>query len=207
MTARLDAYTAKHMQPKAHYSLHLPKILARDGTLASCWAHERKHRALKRHGNNSTNANKKMSWERGVMEEVVLSQFLELQEWDPRGGIELIDPKEASVDMTNGLKQTLGLALDPSIRVFVASEAQCGYESMSRGDAVCTATHMVEVWFHVEVVSDIHGSSFHSIVSKWKPLQGHNLFQMTDVPELVPTQSLQRALPFCMDSGVATVIP
>ena len=148
-----------------------------------------------------------MSWERGVMEEVVLSQFLELQEWDPRGGIELIDSKEASADMTNGLKQTLGLALDPSIRVFVASEAQCGYESMSRGDAVCTATHIVEVWFHVEVVSDIHGSSFHSIVSKWKQLQGHNLFQTTDVPEVVPTGSLQRALPFCMDSGLATVIP
>ena len=141
------------------------------------------------------------------MEEVVLSQFLELQEWDPRGGIELIDPKEASVDMTNGLKQALGLTLDPSIKVFVASEAQCDYESMSRRDAICTATHMVEVWFHLEVVSDIHGSSFHSIVSKWKPLQGHNLFQMTDVPEVVPTGSLHRALPFCMDSGLATVIP
>ena len=127
------------MQPKAHYSLHLPKILARDGTLASCWAHERKHRALKRHGNNSTNANKKMSWEHGVIQEVVLSQYLELQEWDCRGGIELIDAKEASVDMTNGLKQTLGLTADPSVRVFVASEAQCNYESMSRGDAVCTS--------------------------------------------------------------------
>ena len=207
MTARLDAYKAKNMQPKAHYSLHLPKILARDGTLASCWAHERKHRALKRHGNNSTNANKKMSWEHGVIQEVVLSQYLELQEWDCRGGIELIDAKEASVDMTNGLKQTLGLAADPSVRVFVASEAQCNYESMSRGDAVCTSTHIVEIWFHVQVVSDIHDTSYHSIVSKWTPLQGHNLFQMTDVPELVPTGSLQRALPFCVSSGVATVIP
>ena len=141
------------------------------------------------------------------MEEVVLSQFLELQEWDLRGGSELIDPNEAWVDMTNGLKQALGLTLNLSVRVFVASEAQCDYEGMSGGDAVCTATRIVEVWFHVKVVSDIHGSSFHSIVSRWKPLQGHNLCQMTDVPELVPTGSLQRAFPFCMDSGVATVIP
>ncbi|CAL1143558.1 unnamed protein product [Cladocopium goreaui] len=48
---------------------------------------------------------------------VVLSQYLELQEWERRGGIELIDAKEASVDMTNGLKQTLGLTLDPSVSV------------------------------------------------------------------------------------------
>eukprot|EP00435_Cladocopium_sp_Y103_P027822 s3514_g6.t2 len=172
MTAGLDAYKAKNMQPKSHYSLHLPVILARDGVLASCWAHERKHRCLKRHGNNSTNANKKLSWEKGVIEEVVLSQYLELQEWDPRGGIELIDAKDASVDMTDGLKQSLGLTMDASVRMFVGQEVQCNYESMSRGDAVCTSTHMVEIWFHVQVVSDIHGTSFHSIVSKWKPLQG-----------------------------------
>ena len=207
MTTRLDAYNAKNMQPKAHYSLHLPNILARDGTLTSCWAYERKHRALKRHGNSSTNANKKMSWERGVLEEVVLSQYLDLQEWENRDGIQLIGAKEASVDMTNGLKQTLGLTLDPSARVLVASDAQCNYESMSRGDAACTSTHIVEIWFHIQVVSDIHGTSFHSIVSKWTPLQGPNLFQMTHVPELVPTGSLQRALPFCVNSGVATVIP
>ena len=139
----------------------------------------------------------------------MLSQYFELQEWDRRGEIELIDAKEASVDMTNGLKQTLGLTLDPSVRVFVASEAQCNYESMSRGDAVCTSTHIVEIWFHVQVVSDIHDTSFHSIVSKWTPLHGHNLLQMTDhdVPELVPTGSLQRALPSCVNSDVATVIP
>ena len=135
------------------------------------------------------------------------SQYLDLQEWENRDGIQLIGAKEASVDMTNGLKQTLGLTLDPSARVLVASDAQCNYESMSRGDAACTSTHIVEIWFHIQVVSDIHGTSFHSIVSKWTPLQGPNLFQMTNVPELVPTGSLQRALPFCVNSGVATVIP
>lgn len=194
------------MQPKAHYSLHLPSFLARDGQLTSCWVHERKHRQLKRHGNHSTNANRKVSWERGILEEVVLAQLLETNEWDCKSGVVLHNPLKASAELTMELQRNLGHTLDSSFEVFVSFDALCNYENVSRGDCAQTSAHMVEIWFHLQVVSEVSGASFHSVVSKWKPA-GPNQFRMTEAPELVPTESLQRAIPFYVGGDVATVIP
>ena len=164
------------MQPKAHYSLHLPLFLARDGQLTSCWAHERKHRQLKRHANHNTNANRKVSWERDILEEVVLAQLLETSEWDCKSGVVLHNPLKASAELTMELQRNLGHTLDSSFEVFVSFDALC--------NCVQTSAHMVEIWFHLQVASEVSGASFHSVVPKWKPA-GPNQFRMTEAPELV----------------------
>ena len=47
--------------------IHLPLILPRDGQLASCSVRERKRsKILKGYGDQATNANKFLSWERGI---------------------------------------------------------------------------------------------------------------------------------------------
>ena len=68
---RLAAYGAAAFPPKAHYSHHLADQLRRHGALVSLWTHERKHEELKKWANQSHNASKGSSWERGLLEEVV----------------------------------------------------------------------------------------------------------------------------------------
>ena len=118
----------------------------------------------------------------------------------------LTSAQKASDALTHAVKHTLGRNMDSSFEVFVSQDALCNYESISRGDAAKTSSHVVEVWFHLRVVSDSSGESFHSVVSKWKSV-GPNQFKITDVPELVPTGSLQRAIPFSATGDVATVVP
>ena len=81
---RLAAYGAAAFPPKAHYSRHLADQLRRHGALVSLWTHERKQKELKKWANQSHNASKGSSWERGLLEEVVLQQALALEEWPPR---------------------------------------------------------------------------------------------------------------------------
>ena len=202
---RLQAYGTPLSQPKVHYSLHLPLILKRDNQLVSCWVHERKHKTLKRYGNQSTNANKYLSWEKGILEDVILQQALDLSTWDPRTGVVLENRKAASPEMTEAIKRSFGL-LDPSVTMWLASEASVNLESFGRGDAVLSSTGVMEVWFHVQIESDILGTSFYSVVSKWKRV-GPNRFQVKDVPEFIETDKLERAMPFYLDGDVAVVIP
>lgn len=193
------------MQPKAHYTLHLPLILERDGRLCSCWSHERKHRELKKYGNQSTNSNKNLSWEKGILQDVVLSQHMSIKEWSPKYGVILKTPKPAQQEVRNWVLQCVGLQAAPC-EVLVSQTATVNHEMMGRGDAVVTSVGIWEVWFHVQVNSALQGMTFHSIVSKWIG-QGGNRYQMTDDPVLVPTLQLLKAIPFQSNNGIATVVP
>lgn len=193
------------MQPKAHYTLHLPLILERDGRLCSCWSHERKHRELKKYGNQSTNSNKSLSWEKGILEDVVLSQYMSMKGWSPKHGVNLDNPKPAKQDLRDWVLQCIGLQWD-QCEVLISQSAVVNHEQMGRGDAVVTTDSIWEVWFHVQVNSTLGGKLFHSVVSKWIG-QGANRWQMTDQPELVPTVRLLKAVPFQNNGGIATVVP
>ena len=50
-------------------------------------------------GSRRDMANKKISCERGLLQEVVLTQFLQLQNWDPKEGVILTNPHEASIEL------------------------------------------------------------------------------------------------------------
>lgn len=193
------------MQPKAHYTLHLPLILERDGRLCSCWSHERKHRELKKYGNQSTNSNKSLGWEKGILQDVVLSQYMSMKEWSPKHGVNLNSPKPADQDLKNWVLHGLGLQLD-QCEVLVSNNAVVNHELMGRGDAVVTTDCIWEVWFHAQVNSAFRGKLFHSVVSKWIG-QGRNRYQITDEPVLEPTLRLLKAIPFQRNGTIATVVP
>eukprot|EP00438_Fugacium_kawagutii_P028309 Skav219884 [mRNA] locus=scaffold777:440248:440829:- [translate_table: standard] len=193
------------MQPKAHYTLHLPLILERDGRLCSCWSHERKHRELKKYGNQSTNSNKTLSWEKGILSDVVLSQHMSMKEWSPKYGVILNTPKAAQQELKDWVLQCVGLSA-AVCEVLTSQTATVNHEMIGRGDAVVTSNSIWEVWFHVQVNTLLPATMFRSVVSKWTKL-GVNKYLITDNPELVPTVEMLKAVPFQSSGGIATIVP
>ncbi|CAJ1380746.1 unnamed protein product [Effrenium voratum] len=121
---RLAAYGAAAFPPKAHYSHHLADQLRRHGALVSLWTHERKHKELKKWANQSHNASKGSSWERGLLEEVVLQQALALEEWHGREGTCLLSPHAGSQDLLSFF-QARGIfvnSCEASLRALVKGE-------------------------------------------------------------------------------------
>ena len=129
---RLAAYGAAAFPPKAHYSHHLADQLRRHGALVSLWTHERKHKELKKWANQSHNVSKGSSWERGLLEEVVLQQALALEEWHGREGTCLLSPHAGSQDLLSFF-QARGIfvnSCEASLRALVKGEP------VSKGDVV-----------------------------------------------------------------------
>ena len=203
---RLKAYSHKAFQPKNHYTLHLPHTLHKNKILLSCWALERKHRELKRHGNAATNANKKISWERGLLQEVVLTQFLELQNWDPKEGVILTNPHEASTELTNFVVGFFWLTPADQLEVLAATSALCDHEQIGKGDVVVSTRNFVGVvWFHMHVRSQ-QVTGFYTVLSKWESLGG-NRFRICNNPSIALTNELVKSLPFRKECDLALVVP
>ena len=71
----IAAYGPEHMRPKHHYVIHLPDILARQGTLLTTFTQERKHRLVIRYTRNRA---KLLNWELGAVEEMTCHQVWDL---------------------------------------------------------------------------------------------------------------------------------
>ena len=108
-------------------------------------------------------ANKKIPCERGLLQEVVLTQFLQLQNWDPKEGVILTNPHEASIEL---LDFVLGLAPADQLEVLVATSALCDHEQIGKGDVVASKMNFVgEVWFHMHVRSQQVNRLLHGAVT------------------------------------------
>ena len=161
---------------------------------------------MKRHGNAATNANKKISWERGLLQEVVLTQFLELQNWDPKEGVILTNPHEASTELINFVVGFFRLTPADQIEVLAATSALCDHEQIGKGDVVISTRNFVgEVWFHMHVRSQ-QVTGFYTVLSKWESLGG-NRFRICNNPSIVLTNELVKSLPFRKESDLALVVP
>ena len=90
-----EAYGETHWVPKFHYSLHLPEQLERWDLLIFCFAHERKHKEIKRYlqGRQNTSA----TWDKNVLQDVLHIQKLALNEDFPYPrGTQLLHPRPAA---------------------------------------------------------------------------------------------------------------
>ena len=177
---RLAAYGAAAFPPKAHYSHHLADQLRRHGALVSLWTHERKHKELKKWANQSHNASKGSSWERGLLEEVVLQQALALEEWHGREGTCLLSPHAGSQDLLSFF-QARGIfvnSCEASLRALVSLQ----------GDVVSFQVNaelaVGQVWFHAQA-----GPNLFTCLSGWRP-EGRHVFDMNDDPCWVETGSI-----------------
>ena len=173
LALRLNAYGPVAVQPKCHYALHLPQQLRQHQQLIPCWTHERKHKELKRWANQVTNANNAISFEQGLLEDVVLHQVLALEEWQSR-----------AIALLWGVASPWTPALEPPTMPLYEDE------SVSKGDVVLyepipnRALSVAQVWFHLEV-----GPHLLTCLLPWQP-KGANIFEMHDEPCIVPLETI-----------------
>ena len=189
LALRLNAYGPAAVQPKCHYALHLPQQLRQHQQLIACWTHERKHKELKRWANQVTNANNAISFEQGLLEDVVLHQVLALEEWQSREGIFLKNGRPASDDIASYcIALGRGKPMEASPRA--SYDASVRGESISKGDVVLyepipnRALSVAQVWFHLEV-----GPHLLTCLSPWQA-KGANIFEMHDEPCIVPLETI-----------------
>ena len=160
------------MIPKFHWTVHLPRHLARFGCLPTTWVHERKHRVAKRYSNGVRNLS---DYERSVSKEIICHNLADLVV----SGLfdlytALIHPHVPTSALLAFLRGDLGLnATYENCRT--AATARIG----GKGDSCCKSDvvfikaagggiHAGRVWFHIE----LDGSAF-SLVDLWGPA-AHN---------------------------------
>jgi len=180
-----SAHSADDMQPKFHFSIHLPALLRRHKLLVSCWCHERKHKQLKMWANQISNAG---DWyETSVLKEVSHTCMKNLHSFCPKG-VHLIKPKA----MTGKIIRKM--ALD-----FLGRSGQDGIKVSTQATIHGMICHTGDVVV-VQIDSELHVGIVHahveyndhpwSIVALWTPL-GKNRFQVNDtIGRWVETSSL-----------------
>ena len=83
-----------HMVSKFHWLLHLPDHLSRFGCLPACWVQERKHRVVKRYGQDVRNTN---VYEKSIISEITCHDLVALESTDAfLFGVSLERPKLAN---------------------------------------------------------------------------------------------------------------
>jgi hypothetical protein len=188
--------------PKFHLALHLPSQLARHSILLACFTQERKHKEVKRYGEQVDNASK--SFEKGIMESVLHLHLRVLQEMDtyPCQDPYLVNPHPASSSIVEALCQSLDFEGDVlrSNTAFFGPMKQC-----SRFDVVSVkvdARHDIgQVWFHVDI-----GGTLFTCVSFWDKL-GSNQFRIKDDPVLVLTSCIMDTCCYRRVNDTALVAP
>lgn len=207
---RLIAHGPASFQPKVHYQLHFSQQLRFFGRLIACWCHERKHKELKRYANQAHAAKPGTSWEKGLLEEVILVGLLALEEFDIKDGIQFLKEHDASQQLVALVRSQLNLSPLQPVAVKVSEEALVNHELFGKGDCVqCIdddGEGVGELWFHVKVQPVNQDPVFVSVVSPWQSM-GRNKFRIMDDPCIVLTSSLKKAMPFVLEGRTARVIP
>ena len=130
MALRLNAYGEAGFQPKCHYCAHLPDFMERQ-PLMNCFVHERKHKELKRFGNDFANANRSDSCEKHLLLQVCLRQVNSLKGLKQFHGVHMDNPSVATKETAQYVKTAfnlnpmLPLAVEMSNQVFVRPGLSC----------------------------------------------------------------------------------
>ena len=156
------------MIPKFHWTVHLPRHLARFNCLPNTWVHERKHRVAKRYANDVKNL---QIYERSVSKEIICHNLADLA---VSGIFDLctavIQPHRPTRALLAFLRGEIGPnATCDNCRTAAAARIGGKGDSCCKSDVVfikaaCGGIHAGRVWFHIE--SD--GSTY-SLVDLWAP--------------------------------------
>lgn len=208
---RLLAHGPAKYQPKMHYVRHIPQHLSSHPRLFSCFAHERKHKTLKKFANDSHNHNRTTAFEKGLLQEVVLLHATQLGGDESVISFGLKSPKAASNDLIRQIQMFFHLDVAKPL------EVQCSLEAFLRPSELCAQNDVVivkdengydsvgQVWFHFQV----HENVF-TVWSCWPPkLHSKNVFVVTDSPDILKTSTIQRCLVYRFENNMkeALVVP
>ena len=199
----LDSFLALHGDeywvPKCHMSLHLGEFLRRHGTLLSCFAHERKHRLVKRFGNPVNNFTQ--SFEKSILSDIIHVQVRELCEEAVVLGLSLFKEKKVAKGKMDWLFEFLG-----SSECFTSIRAQGpGGHVVQKDDVVefldsDGSSSVGRVLYHVR-----HGSTFLTVLCPWNRVHGI-MFKVKHDPAVILLSSVVQCCMYSLKNDVAMVV-
>ena len=196
----LEHYSEAYWVPKCHMALHLHEFLGRHQTLISCFTHERKHRIVKRFGNNMMSCNH--AFERSILSDVIHVQLQNLQ--DVRcfqNSPYLVGAKGAPKDMVSSIQHLLGNECE----VLTSLVAQCQSFQVSKNDVVEVEVNagglaVAQVLYHCT-----SGQLCLSCLSQWEFVSGF-MYRVKDAPILVETRQIRKVCVFSLKGDSACVV-
>ena len=194
------AYGVEGWLPKHHYSLHLPGMLERHGTLISCFTHERKHKVVKRYAQHHFNT---ISMEKGIVEEITLQHLQDLDGSFVRHG--LLCPAAAPAKLV-ALMETLAPGAG---RLMAARQMAQGGCTFSKDDVALLhldgAPAVGEIWFLASADDKLF-----ACVSLWEAAGAASeraaRYRVSSSPRVVDAGCLQEPLIYSRSADLATVI-
>ena len=199
----LSVYGEDSFLPKAHMALHLPSMLEHHHFLIACFVHERRHKELKRFGNNQ--ANTAAGTEKHLMKKMLLSHLDELLLSDMVTPPGLCNGKPAAREVLQQFQQHCGLPfcseLLASSKAFYAPNRWA-----STGDVVILREQggVAEVVYHCE-----YEEMLLTCVLPYGPGHGaKNTFSInrTDFT-FIRSSDIQSTCIFREQDGVCTIAP
>ena len=198
----LDSFLALHGDefwvPKCHMALHLGEFLRRHGTLLSCFAHERKHRLVKRFGNPVNNFNQ--SFEKSILSDIIHVQLRELSEEPVVLGLSLLQEKMLKKGM-----EWLSEFLGTSHECFTSIRAQGPRGMIVHKDDVVEyldqgVTSVGRVMYHVR-----HGPNHLTVLCPWIRVHGI-MFKVKHEPAVIPLNSVAQCCMYSLKDDNAMVV-
>ena len=196
----LDHYSSEYWVPKCHMALHLHEFLSRHKTLISCFTHERKHRLVKRFGNNMMSCNH--AFERSILSDVIHVQLQNLQ--DVRcfqNSPYLVGAKGAPKEMVRTIQHLLGNQCE----VLTSLVAQCQFFQVSKHDVVEVELSEGNLAVGQVLYHCTSGQLSLSCLSLWEFVSGF-MYRVKDVPILVETRQIRKVCVFSLKGDSACVV-
>ena len=181
LEAYVAAFGADEFFPKCHYSIHLPELFRKHGTLISCWTHERKHKQLKMWANNLSNAG---PWFEGsVLREVTQTCINTLSSFSPLSVV-LIAPQPCKKHLKDTVLEVWG-----TMDVVSSTGANVNGLTVYSGDVVLLELDGAECVAEVVIHLQLPNNAVYSIVTPWHGL-GNNIFKADDASRFAETKKL-----------------
>eukprot|EP00439_Symbiodinium_sp_Y106_P022211 s703_g2.t1 len=188
--------------PKCHLALHLPLQLSKHGFLQSCFVHERKHKHVKKAGNQILDTSK--AFEKSILDDVLYGHLeaLNNEAMLPNEGAQLLEPIRSA---PRNLAQEIQRALETPLDVVTATRAVHGGNFAVSAQDLAVVNHegqrlVGRVGYHVRV-----GTTCFSHVTFWKHVHGLMFRATEDEVALVETRHIRDTCSFSLQGDSAIV--
>ena len=188
--------------PKFHYSLHLADQYETWGALLFCFAHERKHKEIKRYlqGRMNTSA----SLEKNVLQDVIHMQKLALREDFPYPrGTQLLSPRSPNRGWEVFIRREFPGRSDVSVCI----DAKAGnFVYCHLGDVACVAWDDSIVTGQIQQLCNIDGECM-AFICIWTKMPQTNMFDTRGTSYFVLLADVIDTCIYKIEGGIAYVLP
>ena len=196
------AYGSGHWVPKFHYALHLADQYLTWGALLFCFAHERKHKEVKRYlqGRQNTSA----TWDKNILQDVLHIQKLALREDFPYPrGTQLLRPRSPDRGWSAFLLREFPGCTD----LLVSVDAKAGnFVYCHIKDVVYVAWNDTMVIGQIKQLCSVDGECM-AFICVWTKMPQNNMYNTSGESYFVLLADIVDTCVYKTERGIAYVIP